>query len=212
MRNKIAALFLVVSTASIYLPLHGYAQTGCTGSYCQVQRCTPDSIEIRLLTSPPIAAPGANQVAMYSSMVYRLKIEEQRETWRNQTSLASTRYFATLPADVFTRMWRTSPEFAKVTNSKQFVDGSSNISYEMFSKAYVSQGIPIRVSFEDSLPEGRSKFLKLTLQKPAIVSPAPTAPPGGFAPTTMINPNANPVEASVEYDLTIPYKVVESCR
>jgi hypothetical protein len=202
MRNKFTVTFGLLTALLSAVP-----------GVCSAQ-CSPQLIEIQHRIPNTIFAPGANPGPMFASVTnYRLRIDEEREFWStsNPPSLKSKRYYATLPTDLFMSLWRTSPEYAKLSRSRDISPGN-NVSHEMFQKVISSGGVPLLVSFEDSLSGGRSKTLTLTIRKWAAIPASPPAPPGGFAPVTLIGANAQPFEASNEYPLTIPFKVVDSCQ
>jgi hypothetical protein len=186
---------------------------------CSAQ-CGPDFIEIDHKIPNRVFAPGANPGPAHSSAtVYRLRIVEQREFWSTPSNratlptLAGRRYYAHLPPDVFMSLWKTSPDYAKLTKSHSaVVSAGNNISLDMFQKFMVSGGIPLLVSFEDSVTGGRSKTLNLAVRKWTALPAAPAAAPGQFVPTTIFGLNAQPFEASNEYSLTIPFRVADNCK
>jgi hypothetical protein len=202
MRNKITVAFGLLTAFLSAVP-----------GVCSAQ-CGPQLIEIQHRIPNTIFAPGANPGPMFTSVTnYRLRIDEEREFWStsNPPSLSSKRYYATLPTDLFMSLWKTSPEYARLNNSR-VVSAGNNVSLEMFRKFISYGGLPLLVSFEDSLSGGRSKTLTLTIRKWATIPAPPPAPPGGFAPAPFIGPDRQPFEASNEYPLTIPFKVVDSCQ
>jgi len=202
MQNKFAFTFVVLALAVTGVPV-----------VCSAQ-CGPDFIEIKQDVPNTFFAPGANPgPALASTTIYRLKVEEERESWSTQPlpKLLSKRYYATLPTEAFLNFWRTSLEYAKLNNSngRTSIPGN-NVTFEMFQKVMTSQGQPLQVSFEESLAQGRSKFLTLHIRKWIAVPAAPST--GGFAPTLNFGVNAQPFEANNQYTLTLPFKVVERCQ
>lgn len=202
MKNKLAVTFGLVALALSGLP--------CV---CSAQ-CSPDFIEIEHKVPTTVFAPGANPGPAFSSATtYRLRVQEEREFWSTSTpsTLTGKRYYATLPTDLFMALWRTSPDFAKINNSRAVATGN-NITHDIFQKFMASGGVPLLVSLDESLAVGRSKTLNLTVRKWTALPAAPVAPPGGFAPSLAFGANAQPFEASNQYPLSIPFKVVERCQ